>query len=202
MNLKDAKKQCLIDEATRLFLTQSIAGVTIRDIARAGGVGEATVYRTFGGRNELVLACAIQLQRQVGARFLTEGPQGLSGYERLARFYAVFVDILAEHPELYRFLSEFDAFCLREGIRDLDEYADNMDAFREAFIAAYEDGVRDKSVRPLPDRNTFYYATTHATLSLCKKLAVEGGLLRQDRQNNKLAEARAFLDVVLAYLKP
>lgn len=200
MSIKDVKKQCLIDEATQLFLERPIGSVTIRDIARRAGVGEATVYRTFAGRSALVLACALKLQRQASDRFLTAGQTG-SGWERIAAFYAVFVDTLAESPALYRFLSEFDAFCLAERPEGLGEYAENIDRIREVFLAAYEAGVREGSVRVLPDPDAFYYTTTHAVLSLCKKLAAEGAILPQDDRTDPVAEARLLCDVVLAYLQ-
>lgn len=200
MSVKDVKKQYLIDEATRLFLERGIAGVTMRDIARAGGVGEATVYRTFSGRGALVLACALQLQERVGEQFLSAG-EGGSGLARIAAFYDVFTDTLADEPALYRFLSEFDAMCLIERPEGIGEYAENIDRIREVFLAAYRDGVADGSVRALSDPVGFYYATTHAMLSLCKKLAAERAVLPQDDRTDPVAEAALMCEVVLSYLR-
>ena len=201
MSIKDAKMHFLTDEATELFLARSIGGVTVKDIARHSGIGEATVYRTFGGRGALVLACAVKLQARVIERFCAADRAGGTGFERLAAFYAVFSDILEEEPALYRFLSEFDAFCLAERPEGLAEYADNLDRVREVFFAAYEEGVRDGSVRPLPDPDTFYSATTHAAISLCKKLAAERLILPQDDRVDPVAEARLMCGVVLSYLR-
>lgn len=201
MSIKDAKVNFLTDEATKLFLERPIGEVTVKDIARHSGVGEATVYRTFGGRGALVLACAVKLQARACERFFAADRAGGSGFERLAALYGVFSDLLEEMPELYRLLSEFDAFCLAERPEGLAEYAENLDRVREVFFAAYEAGVRDGSVRPLTDPDTFYLATTHAAISLCKKLAAERFVLPQDDRVDPVAEARLMCEVVLSYLK-
>ena len=63
-----------------------------------------------------------------------------------------------------------------------------MDRFKAVWLSAYEDGLKDGTVRPLDDPGLFYYATTHAVLSLCKKLAAERGVIRQDQLTDKAAE--------------
>ena len=43
MKFKDAKKNFLIETAIKLFLSESIDKVTIKDIASEAGVGEMTI---------------------------------------------------------------------------------------------------------------------------------------------------------------
>lgn len=200
MSIKEAKKNFIVDEAIGLFLERSVSVVTIRDVARRSGVGEATIYRYFSGRTGLIVACALRLQTQAEERFLGAA-DAVSGYERLACFYRAYLDTFLEKPELYRFLSEFDAFCISQGALDLEEYADHLDRFKEAFADAYAQGLADGTVRPVADLELFYYATTHAILSLCKKLAVGDGILRQDRLTDKAMELRTLLDLILSSLK-
>jgi len=200
MTIKDAKRNFVIDEAIRLFLEKSITSVTIKDIAKSSGIGEATIYRYFEGRGELVVACALKLQSEVEKMFLGVDASG-AGYQKLERFYSAYLDVFENRPELYRFLCEFDSFYVGENASELDEYADNMDKFKEAFCKAYDEGVADGSVKRLEDVNLFYYSTTHAVLSLCKKLALEGGLIRQDRLTDKAAEVKMIIALILDSLK-
>ena len=58
MTLKDAKRNFVVDAAAELFLERSVGTGTIKDIAAASGLGEATIYRYFSGRGELLVACA------------------------------------------------------------------------------------------------------------------------------------------------
>lgn len=198
MTIMDAKRNFVIDTATKLFLERSVGEVTIKDIATASGLGEATIYRYFSGRGELVVACALKLQEMVGARFFAA--TGESGYERLEAFYGAYLEEFVSEPELYRFLSEFDAYCIGEKV-DLDEYADNIDRFKDAFFASYEAGVADGSVRRQEDAELFYYSTAHALIALCKKLAAEGELIRQDERGNKASEVGTLISIILSSLK-
>ena len=64
MTMKDAKLGFVTDGAVKLFLTGSISGVTVKDIAKECGVGEATVYRYFSTKSDLIIACAVKLQKK------------------------------------------------------------------------------------------------------------------------------------------
>ena len=198
MTIRDAKRNFVIDTATNLFLERSIGSVTIKDIASASGLGEATIYRYFSGRGELLVACALKLQERVGEKFLASSAR--NGYARLEEFYRAYLETFERAPELYRFLSEFDAYCVGEKV-DLEEYADNIDRFKEAFMTDYGAGRADGSVKDVGDAELFYYSTAHATISLCKKLALEGNLIRQDVRGDKAAEVKTLIGIILSSLR-
>ena len=200
MSVLDAKRNYVVETATRLFLSSPLSRVTVRDVAQEAGVGEATVYRYFSTKSSLIVACALKLQSEVTQYFLRES-KPCDGYTKLVKFYASYVDLFAFRPELYRFLYEFDAFCVEQRVKGLDEYADNLDVFRDAYLAAYREGLADGSVREIKDPELFYYATTHAVLSLAKKLAVEGGIVRQDQTTDQIGEIRQLNDAFLYTLK-
>jgi AcrR family transcriptional regulator len=61
-------KESILSAALKLFAVRGIETVTIRDIADAAGVAEATVYRHYSGRDELV---GELMNSQVG-RFVLE----------------------------------------------------------------------------------------------------------------------------------
>ena len=69
MSLKDAKVNFLVDIATDLFMCRSIQEVTIKDIAIAAQVGEATIYRYFGKKQALVVQSAMKLQSIVSSGY-------------------------------------------------------------------------------------------------------------------------------------
>lgn len=200
MSVLDTKRNYVVDAATRLFLSRPFSDVTVREVAEEAGVGEATVYRYFSTKSALIVACALKLEKEVAQFFLRESKPS-DGYTRLSRFYASYVDLFAFHPELYHFLYEFDVFCVERRVKGLDEYSDNLDLFRDAYLAAYYDGVRDGSIREMKNPELFYYTTTHAILSLAKKLAVEGGIVRQDQTTDPIGELRALNETFLYSLR-
>lgn len=195
MSIKDAKIKYIVDGATELFLERGIAEVTIKDVARATGVGEATVYRYFTKKQNLVLSAAAKLGKESLKGFITL--RGATGLEKLTDFYTVFLRVFIERTELYKFISEFDIYFAREG-GDLSDYEKALLPFYESFSEAYEEGVLDGTVKEIADLELFYLTTTHALFGLCKKMASEN-ILEQDRRGEE--EIKLLLSIIVSNLK-
>ena len=195
MSIKEAKLQYIVDGATALFLEKGIGDVTVRDIAVATGVGEATVYRYFAKKQNIVVASAMKLGGEVLEGYFRL--KGESGLERLTDFYTVFLRIFEERPDLYKFISEFDAYIAGEK-GDLTEYEKALFPFYKNFSDAYDAGVKDGTVKPVADPTLFYLTTTHALLGLCKKMASEN-ILEQDR--NGRDEIKLLVSIIVNNLK-
>ena len=77
MSLKDVKVNFLVDVATELFVERSISEVTMKDIASAAEIGEATLFRYFGKKQAIVAMSVMKLQGIVNERYfkLNDGGQ-------------------------------------------------------------------------------------------------------------------------------
>lgn len=199
MSLKDAKINFLVDMATDLFMSRSIQEVTIRDIAIAAQVGEATIYRYFGKKQELVVQAAMKLQGIVSSGYFKLDDK-LNGYQKLEAFYLSYLDIFDNHRDFYKFLSEFDAYMSVENKDVLNPYEDAIDQYKNAFMKAYQEGLKDGSIKEQEDIELFYFSTTHSILELCKKLALKA-VLNQDLAIEKIGEVKCLINIVLSALK-
>ena len=199
MSIRDVKRNYIVDTATALFIEDSIRNVTVRDIAENAGIGEATVYRYFARKQNIVQAAAEKLQSEVLNHYYRAMPDK-NGAARLTAFYDVYPRVFRDHPEFYRFVQEFDSYLLTEGISSSDAYADGIDKFYDYFMDAFRTGVADGSVKDKEDPGLFYYATAHAMLELCKKLSVAGDLVRQDSTVDRVAEINELKRVILLSL--
>ena len=199
MTIKDAKNNFIIDRTLELFLERSINEVTVHDIAVRAGVGEATVYRYFSTKQNLVCAVAVKLERQIFETCF-DLSQAADGWGKLALFYRSYLKIFSTHRELFKFINEFDAYMLSEGKTDSNEYALGLDNFKALCSNVYEQGVADGSIAPVSDWDTFYYATTHALMELCKKLS-SADIVRQDLSAKKEEEISTLTEIILHMLK-
>ena len=199
MSLKDAKVNFLVDIATDLFMCRSIQEVTIRDIAVSAQVGEATIYRYFGKKQELVVQAAMKLQGIVSKDYFRLDEKA-NGYQKLEAFYLSYLKIFDQHRDFYKFLSEFDSYMSVENKDVLNPYENAIDQYKSAFMKAYQQGLKDGSVKEQENIDLFYFSTTHSILELCKKLALKA-VLNQDLVIEKLGEVRCLIDIVLSVLK-
>lgn len=199
MSLKDAKVNFLVDIATDLFMCRSIQEVTIRDIAISAQVGEATIYRYFGKKQELVVQAAMKLQGIVSKDYFRLDEK-LNGFQKLEAFYLSYLNIFDNHRDFYKFLSEFDSYMSVENKDVLNPYENAIDQYKSAFMNAYKQGLKDGSVKEQKDIELFYFSTTHSILELCKKLALKA-VLNQDLAIEKLGEVKCLINIVLDTLK-
>ncbi len=200
MGFKDLKTAFIVEVANRLFLQRGIRDVTIKDIANEAGIGEATIYRHFSKKQNIVLASALSLKEKVFKGYF-DLSKGVTGFEKLSIFYNSYLTIFRHSPEYFYFINEFDAYmCMEENI-SLDEYEEEIDSFKSEYLEAYEAGLKDHSVRKIDSIKTFYFATTHSLLELCKKLAVTRALLKQDQNSEKEKEIECLIEIILASIK-
>ena len=199
MSLKDAKVNFLVDMATDLFMTRSISEVTIKDIAVSAQVGEATIYRYFGSKQNIVVHAAMKIQSIVSKDFFNL-EKGKNGYEKLKVFYESYYEIFIKHPNFYKFLSEFDAYVSVEDSSITNPYESAIDFYKNFYMDAYELGLKDGSVRKQNNIEMFYFSTTHALLELAKKLAFKKAVLNQDNRIEKTSELQCLIDIILGSL--
>jgi AcrR family transcriptional regulator len=89
--------------AADLFARGDPRTVTMDDIAKAAGVGRATVYRRYPDTWSIAVALLDEHERALQERLLRGDPPlgpGASPASRLAAFYAAMVELLDAHADL------------------------------------------------------------------------------------------------------
>jgi len=108
----DATVRQILDAAVATFENLGIRRATMEDIARAAGVGRATVYRRFPQKGDLVRAALLhELRRFLGEvdRRIADAPTVL---DRLVEGFVVGVSGVRRHPLLSRLLATEQADVL------------------------------------------------------------------------------------------
>lgn len=198
MSLKEAKLNLIIESAQKLFFKKGIASVTIKDIAKDAGIGEATIYRHFQKKQNIVLAVAMSIFGAVSQEYFHQSQYKL-GFEKIEAFYMSFYNIYKLHRDYYHFLSEFDLY-IAEQTTDLGAYEGAIRTFFDDFNYAYTLGVKDGSIKEVENIELFYFATTHSILELCKKLAADAKVLKQDDKYSN-EEVETLIKIFLTSIK-
>ena len=96
-------RERVLAAAQRLFREKDPRAVTMDDLARAAGIGRATLYRRYRDTGEVAVALLDEHERRLQEQ-LIRGPAplgpGAGPEERLRAFYAAMVELLEEHLPL------------------------------------------------------------------------------------------------------
>ena len=195
MSIKQAKVNYIISAATELFLQQGIANVTIKDVTSKVGVGEATIYRYFSTKQNLVISVAGLMANEIRTKYFDLSKEQ-TGIGKIEAFYNNFLKIFEEHPEYYRFIFEFDATVQ---MQETSKYEENLLPYMQDFLAAYKLGLQDGTVKEIENVELFYLTTTHAIMGLCKKLTMNSVVLDQDKNGKE--EVKILIETIIYRLK-
>lgn len=200
MGFKDLKRDYIVETAKKLFLSSSISEITIKDISAVSGIGEATIYRYFSNKENLVTAVSLSLQKDI-LKIKFEDSNS-SGLENIQNFFNLFRNIFVEHKEYVKFIAEFDIVYLNNiENKENRQYSLSLDVFYDLFIKFYNQGLKDKSVKEVEDIKLFYYTSTHSLLELCKKLASSNTGLKQDKAVDRVKEIEYLISLFISVLK-
>ena len=200
MGFKDLKREYIIDSAKKLFLSKSISEITIKDISSVSDLGEATIYRYFSNKENLVIAVSLSIQQDILKVQFTDSNK--TGLEQIESFFNLFRNIFIEHKNYFKFISEFDTIYLNSiANKSNQEYSLGLDAFYDIFMKAYQIGLTDKSIKKNKDIKLYYYTCTHSLLELCKKLASTQSGLKQDSEVSKIDEIEYLISLFISVLK-
>jgi AcrR family transcriptional regulator len=93
----------ILAAAEELFAAQDPRTVTMGDIARAAGVGRATLYRRYPDPASVAVALLDEHERELQESLISGAPPlgpGAAPADRLAAFYTAMVDLLDQHLHL------------------------------------------------------------------------------------------------------
>lgn len=197
--LSDSSFAEVLSTAEKLFLEGNIRTITIKDIAKASGVGEATIYRHFKTKQNIILQVALNLAEGVHDEYF-QFSNGETGFECLRDFYYAYLNIFREKRSYYSFIQEFDAYILSD-VGDSPEYEGKIDVFHKDFVSAYNKGVNDGTVKEVESPDLFYFSTAHALLNLCKSLSVKKVLVPQDALLSEDKEIEELIKIILNCVK-
>ena len=198
--IKESTRNIMLDSALELFLSKSIKKTKIKDIADHAGVGEATVYRYFNNKDNLVIQASTKLAERVFNEYFLIDDMS-TGYNAIECFYNNYFKVFKENIKYFFFVYELDSVIADFPNEVKNAYEDWVDNYKLLFDKCYELGLKDGTIKAIEDKETFYYSTTHALLSLCQKLAVKCNVLSKDLLTYKEKEIKELINIILSKLK-
>lgn len=200
--LQQAKYDLVLLKIKDLMLENGIINLKISDIAKRVEVGEATIYRYFGTKTNLVIEVGIALWSDIYDEMKKIIIKG-TGYETVKGFFNFFLEGYKNQKDVFRFLDEFDSLMAKENVskETLKEYDESLLKSKKLYDRGFEQGVIDNSINENIDQDEYYYTTTHMVLGICKKLAANKDILSSDELIKDIRQIELALDICLQYIK-
>ena len=185
---REARRQAVLDTACRVFSRSSYRGATTAEIAREAGISEPILYRHFGSKRDLYLACLEQAWAgfRAGAEAaIAEDPDRCLGAiadaymarRRPIRMVDLWIQALTEASE-----DEVIAAALRRQVREV----------RDFFATVIRDGQQRGRINPGRDAQAEAWLFVAAGLLVTMDNRLRG-LLGDDLQRVRAARREWML---------
>jgi TetR/AcrR family transcriptional regulator len=145
------RRQAVLDTACRVFSSSSYRGATTAEIAREAGISEPILYRHFGSKRDLYVACldeAWRAFREIAEEAIAADPNGCLGAigdaymakQARIRMIDLWIQALTEASE-----DEVIAAALRQQVREVHGFLADVirDGQDRGVIAAERDAVAE-----------------------------------------------------------
>ncbi|MFN3469735.1 MAG: TetR/AcrR family transcriptional regulator [Novosphingobium sp.] len=137
------RREQILDEAQRLFLEHGLDGVTTRQIAKAVGISQPSLYAHFPNRDAIAVELCVRAFRLLETRLLAVD-DSQTGAERIRQLCRAYIAFGLEQPAAYRVAFVADMAVDNEsGVhRGLEAGLAAFAVVRRAFGAVHADPAR------------------------------------------------------------
>lgn len=205
-NVKNERIDIAIAAAAQLYLDVGIADTKMTDIAEEAQLGVASLYRYFGTKQLFTVKVGSyiwkQKLRELENIYAGKDYEKKTGIEQVEALMNVFPILLEDHASFLRFLSEFDAFVVRERLTagDLAEYEQSVLGVMPLMENAVAKGIADGTIRSGINAQLFYLTACHSLLSMCQKFA-RGKILHSDNPQVNKQELDTAIEMFVSYIR-
>ncbi len=153
------RRQDIITEAIRHFARSGYHAASTEAIARDAGISQPYLFRLFGTKKELFLACHQRMHERVAAAF-RRAAEGLDPADRLMAMGGAYIELLADRDALL-FQMQSYAACAEPDIR-------------ERVRARYVELVRDvREISEAGPADVWLFCSTGMLLNVVASLELE-----------------------------
>ena len=171
----NARRQKILETGFRIFAEKTIGKVTMNDVAKAAGIGVATLYRYYNTKPALVMAISTwgwsgYIQERIEHSTVKES----TALQEFDYFLESFLELYRNHKDFLRFNQFFNVYVQSEKIAsdDMQQYQAKIhiasDAFKKIFSKAKSDGTLRTDEPP----EEVFSAVTHLMLAAVTRYAV------------------------------
>ncbi len=115
---KEVTRQKILEAGFRLFVDNNIDKVTMQDVAKAAGVGVATVYRYYSTKPALAMGVSAWMWGKYDAEtaLLIDLRHDATAAEEFDYYLESYLDLYRNHRDMLRFNQFFNVYIEQESV--------------------------------------------------------------------------------------
>lgn len=204
--LQNERIKRVVLAAREEFIEQGIMNSKIKNIAKRAHVGEASVYRYFTDKNELVKLVAFQYWHemfQVFRQFMEERETSNStSIDRIRAFLEIFKLLYTDYPSFLIFTEDFDGY-MQYVIND-DKTANfklMIDNIKEYFLKTIKEGILNSEIRDNLDLDYVYSFVSQTMAATSQKLVSRVGYLHKADDGYGIRCIEDLINMFIKYIQ-
>ena len=196
------KRERMLTVGFRIFAEKTIEVATMKEIAKACGLGYKTMFRYFGTKTALVIAIGADIWKKYAVKveemYRARGGDAMNAAEELAFFLDCFIDLYQNHKDILRFIRNFETYIRHENVskEDLAVYNTVVDGFARKFHAVYQKAEKDGTLKLGLPETEFFPTILYIMLSASEKFA-EGLVYQPENEKDMTRELELLKNLIL-----
>ena len=204
--LKNERIERVIEAAKVEFNEQGIKNSKLRVIAKRAKVGEASIYRYFKDKNDLIKIVAFSYW-QNHANLFDDYYYGNvvdkdTGIKKVEVSLNIFHHLYRNHKEFLKFVEDFDNYFSNETITPADNsFQELIYSLKRRFVSIFKEGQADGSIKPDLNGEEMYSFVSQVMVSTTQKLSARIGFVHEDDPEYPIKCITNLIDMFVQYIK-
>lgn len=206
MEKERERNQRIIDTAFRLFVERKIEAVSMDEVAKAAGVGRATLFRCYSNKTELVIAVCASKWKAYLDKLDEKRPitsiQDIPAIDRFMFTLDSYIGMYRNHKALLQYNDNFNNYITHQTVqeKELENYHASLGSVNTRLHMMYAKAKEDKTFRTDIPEEQFLRVTVHTMMAACTHYA--GGFIWGATDNKDYTEDLLLLkEMILNYVK-
>ena len=172
-----ARREAMLAQGFRLFADRGIEAVSMQEVAKACGLGIATLYRYYNTKLALVIAIAVRqwndYKEYISLQRKEKHVSEMTAAQELDFYLGFYIDLYREHKDLLCFNQNFNNYVQHEGAtpEQLRPYVESINVLARLFDELYEKGRKDGTIRTDLSKERMFAFTSHIMLAVIVRYA-------------------------------
>ncbi len=204
--LKNERIERVVEAAKLEFFENGIKNSKLRVIAKRAKVGEASIYRYFKDKDDLIKIVAFSYW-QTHANLFDDYYYGRvvnndNGLKKIEVSLNIFHHLHKNHKIFLKFVEDFDNYYANEIlIPSENSFQEIIYGLKRRFVTMFDGGITDGSINPKFDGDDMFCFISQVMVATTQKLSARIGLVNEVDQEYVTKCIDNLINMFIKYVK-